>query len=299
VDFKPTLASAQLARAAEKKTVMGRKHYLLVSSHITQSQAVALEDASVEFMDTAGNCFIHLPNLYLFVVGNRSPRKEARNRPVRLFTPSGLKVVFAILTDPRLKDPSRDPVVLNKSYRQIAEITGVSPGTITWTRRDLEKVGFLYSDERGLLQLIRRQELMEQWVSSYAEKLRPKLAIARFRSPGTDWWRKQSLASYGALWGGEAAAAKLTAYLTPEFFTIYQRGSPNKLILDLGLARDPGGDVEILEAFWGSVPVTPASSDCVHPLLVYADLVASDIGRNLKAARRVYETELHHLVQSG
>lgn len=296
VVIKPNLASAQVARLADEKAAMGNKHYLLVTTHVTPSQADTLEDASVEFIDTVGNCFLQLPNLYLFVAGSPKPRKETRDRPGRLFTPSGLKVVFAFLTDPRLKDPDRDPVVLNKSYLQISDITGVSPGTITWTRRDLEKAGFMHSKGRSERRLVHRQELMEQWVSSYVAKLRPKLAVARFRSPGPNWWRDRSLTSYGAFWGGEVAAAKLTGYLTPEFFTIYQKGSPNKLILDLGLVKDTGGDIEMLEAFWGSMPVP--TTDCVHPLLVYADLVASDIGRNLKAAQRVYEAELRYFAEA-
>ena len=43
-----------------------------------------------------------------------------------------------------------------------------------------------------------------------------------------------------------------------------------------------------IQAFWG-FPEDPAHPDLVPPLLVYADLMATQDGRNLETARLLYE----------
>jgi hypothetical protein len=37
--------------------------------------------------------------------------------------------------------------------------------------------------------------------------------------------------------------------------------------------------------------------DCVHPLLVYADLIASEIDRNVETAQRVYDRHLRQIIE--
>jgi len=39
--------------------------------------------------------------------------------------------------------------------------------------------------------------------------------------------------------------------------------------------------------------------DCVHPLLVYADLLATGDGRNAEAALRIYENHLRQTIESA
>lgn len=38
-----------------------------------------------------------------------------------------------------------------------------------------------------------------------------------------DWWQRVDVTTYGAHWGGEVAAEKLTGYLKPETVTLYIR----------------------------------------------------------------------------
>jgi len=62
------------------------------------------------------------------------------------------------------------------------------------------------------------------------------------------------------------------------------------------LRKDPAGKVEILEKFWDS-DYKNTSNDLVHPLLVYADLIASGDPRNAEAAEKIYEQHILQLVR--
>jgi hypothetical protein len=59
------------------------------------------------------------------------------------------------------------------------------------------------------------------------------------------------------------------------------------------LKKDPQGNVEFYARFWKPETVAP-NGNMVHPLLVYADLVATGNQRNLETARMIYE---QHIVQ--
>jgi hypothetical protein len=57
------------------------------------------------------------------------------------------------------------------------------------------------------------------------------------------------------------------------------------------LRKDPDGDIEILKTFW-DVGHELHRTDTVHPILVYADLLASGDPRNLEVAQIIYEQKL-------
>ncbi len=70
---------------------------------------------------------------------------------------------------------------------------------------------------RPLLEPARR---LDEWVTNFPIRLRPKLNPRRFQAPDPGWWQRVRLEA-GARWGGEVAAARLTDYLKPATYTIY------------------------------------------------------------------------------
>ena len=62
------------------------------------------------------------------------------------------------------------------------------------------------------------------------------------------------------------------------------------------LRKDPAGDVELLRRFWRQDAV-PSNKDIVHPLLIYADLMAPGNQRNLETARMIYDQYIIQLVR--
>jgi hypothetical protein len=67
--------------------------------------------------------------------------------------------------------------------------------------------------------------------------------------------------------------------------------TPAKMLANFRLKKDPQGNVEFYTCFWKPETVAPHGS-MVHPLLVYADLVATGDQRNLETARMVYDQYL-------
>ena len=114
------------------------------------------------------------------------------------------------------------------------------------------------------------------------------LNLRRFRVPDRERMQNTNLLPYAAYWGGEMAADRLTGNLKAERLTIYTRENPLKLIADFKLRVDLNGDLEILDAFWDP-KILAEEGDIVPPLLAYADLMATTDGRNMEAAKLIYE----------
>lgn len=123
--------------------------------------------------------------------------------------------------------------------------------------------------------------------NAYAAKMRQKRIIGRYRAPKPDFWQQADLTRFDALWGGETAAYYLTRYLKPEIITIYTHRPINDLILDLKLRKDDNGDVEIRDKFW-TFDTVETNQKLVPPLLVYADLIATEDTRNIQTAKMIY-----------
>ena len=91
--------------------------------------------------------------------------------------------------------------------------------------------------------------------------------------------------------GGETAAAKLTKYLKPQVVTIYVGPNTGRLLLDNRIKKDPKGDIELRRIFW-NFNIDWLYRNLVHPILIYADLLATGDPRNVETANVIYEQEL-------
>lgn len=261
--------------------------YVVVMPQVTADRADKLRQDEIQFIDTAGNGYLNQPPLYLFIKGNKAKNIiEAPTTP-RAFKQTGLRVIYALLCNPGLE---------NETYRTIADKTKVALGMVNWVVKDLQQLGYLLETGSGRnrqLRLLQKEQLLERWVTAYAEQLRPKLVLGRYQG-AEGWWQQAVLNPDEALWGGEVAAAKLTDYLKPQMITIYvDRDNPTAVLLPNRLKKDPQGEVELVARFWQSETVAPRG-DMVHPLLVYADLMATGNQRNIETARMIYD---QHLVQ--
>lgn len=270
---------------------------LLIAPRITPEIAERCRELDIPFIDTAGNAYLRAPGLLVFVKGQRLLDDDIPNgggRP-RAGTATALRVIFALLCKPEL---------LNAPYREIVRAAGVALGAIGWVFLDLNDRGYTtggrHKDQR---RIVEPERLFEEWVTNYPIRLRPKLNPKRFRAATLDWWRQLDATEYGAMWGGEVAADKLTRYLRPATFTLYVRPSSDRealtrLVAANRLRADPHGDIEIIEAFW-NLPPNKDHPDIVPPILVYADLVATLDPRNLQTAKLIRERYIDHALRQG
>jgi len=259
---------------------------LLVTKYINTQLAEELKQNGTEFIDTAGNVFIHQPPLYIFVKGNK-PDSVKTPLPKRTFKPAGLRVIYAFLCNPGLE---------NKTYREIAAEAGVALGTVDWIMKELKELGFLLDMGKRGQRLIQKENLLQRWITAYPEQLRPKLTLGRFRGE-YGWWQQKTLDPFKAQWGGEVAAAKLTQYLQPQIITIYATPQElDQLLIKNRLKRDQTGDVEIFKRFWKPAEIWKYE-DLVHPILIYADLLATGNERNIETAKMIYDQHIVQLIR--
>ena len=260
---------------------------MLVTRYVTPPVAERLKALDVAFLDMAGNAYINTPKLFVYVTGRKPPPTEEKARPVKAFRPTGLQVVFALLCQPEL---------VNAPYRNIAKAANVALGTVGWVMYDLKGLNYLVERGKRGRKLLNIQKLLDAWVTAYAQQLRPKLYIGRFRAHEADWWKDVNWKEFNAFLGGEPAAAKLTGYLKPETTMIYAAHDIHEFLIKYRLKKDPQGDVEILKAFWHfEYPWT--YRDLTPPLLVYADLLATAQERNIETGKLIYEKYLARLVR--
>lgn len=264
---------------------------LLVAPRVTTKTADKCRELDLQFIDAAGNAYLRAPGLYVLIKGQRPVEEDfLQTGPgaKRAGTAAHLRVIFALLCKPAL---------LNAPYRDIVQIAGVALGTIGWVFNDLADRGFTVGGKRTRDRvMLERERLIDEWMTTYPIKLRPKLNPRRFNAPKPDWWKEIDITRYDGQWSTEVAAEKLTAYLRPNTVTIYlhkDKGQQNltRLVAENRLRPDTDGDIEILDAFWNFDDEQPVTQT-VPPLLAYADLIATLDPRNREAAKLIHDQYL-------
>ena len=289
-DFKTVITPADALLPLMRHN-QAEKH-VLVTRQVTGVMAEKLRENGIQFMDEAGNAYINHPPLYLFIKGNRNPGKMKAPDIGRAFKQTGIRLLYVLLCNPGLE---------NRTYRKIATDTDVALGMVNWVMRELKQLGFLLEVGKGRgreIRLINKERLLERWITAYAEQLRPKLLLGRYRGT-VGWWKEAKLNPDYAEWGGEVAAAKLTGHLNPQEATIYvDKDNLADILIQNKLRTDPEGDVEVLNRFWQPEAVAP-NHGMVHPLLVYADLILTGNQRNMETARMIYDEHIIKLVREA
>ena len=272
---------------------------MLVADYVNPKMADKLRELDLPFIDAVGNAYINEKPLYIFVKGiKNNPRneivhivREAQTRG-RAFQPTGIKVLYALI---------RDPELLNATYREIKDVTGVALGTVGWVINDLKQGGYLVEYDKKHRRLKNKKQLLNKWVNAYLERLRPKLFLGTFTAENDYWWMDQGddILDYDARWGGEVAAAKLTGHLKPEQITIYlPKKGGKELLAKKRFRKDPNGNIQVYRAFWDTELQNQLHfNDVVDPMIIYADLLATADPRNLETARILYDKELTGLVR--
>lgn len=275
-------------------------HYppIYLTEKISLKKAEWMRGMKNAFIDTRGNTFLQLPGLYLFVMGRReeleSPLMPQKSHAGKLFKKTGIKLIYLLLTDPRLdKDWGND--LLNVSVRDLANVANMSTGSVSELLSEMKERGFLLTDGR-YKQLINRKLLFDQWMHGYMD-YRFKVKKQCFEASSVLWWENHDPEQEGFLWGGEPAGARLTDdFLRPQKLTLYTDRPLYDLVVDGNLHQvSAGGNVEFIEPFLK----TEGIQGCVHPFLVYADLICSSDDRNTETARRINDRYLRDIIKSA
>lgn len=279
-ECKSDVDRKSLVRQVREQTSDLAEPGLLIAPYISREIAEYCREIEMQFIDTHGNAYLNRAGIYIYVAGEKSSTGHSPSRRVKGVTnAAALRITFALLCRPDM---------VQAPYREIAQSACVSLGAISGTFDDLKRRGLLLDSDvpRGR-KLLDMKRLFVEWATNYPVALRPKLNPLRFTAADPDWWRHEHPDSYGAVWGGEVAAERISQYLKPATQTLYVASSTmgkslKHLVTTHRLRPDPQGKIEILEKFWNfSLDQAP---DIAPPILVYADLIATLEPRNSETA---------------
>lgn len=260
-------------------------HCIIVTRHVYPKQAQLFKQLNIPFIDTAGNAFINKPPLFIFIHGEQTINQEAP-KLLRAFKKTGLKLIFAFLCVPGLE---------NKPYRAIAQNADIALGAVGRLMQELTEKGFLRKRGKKGFKLVNKEELLKRWATAYPEQLKPGLIVEKFFLPNLrDYLNRQNNEAPDVLWGGELAAERWTNHLVAKNAIIYTNQNLNQLAFQLRLQKKTDGNLEIIKRFWNFEYRHQCHT--VPPILIYADLLATGMERNIETAGEIYDQEIQEFL---
>ena len=277
-EIKREVRPTQLGQIIDQKNQTAP--FLLVAQNIYPTAKELLRMENIAYLDIGGNFYFQDKNHYIFIEGNKVPTIK-KEKPNRAFTPTGLKIVFLLLTNEG---------ALDFTYREIADYAHVALGNVPLVMRGLQEAGYLIPKNKNKYILTRKRELLDRWITGYAETLRPKLEMGKYRfvEKNKQWSDCQLMP--GDVWGAEAAASLMTNYIEPEVKVLYTKVPKMELMKKWKLIPDANGDIELIQHFWKAPDNLEV--DYAPALLIYADLIISQDARNVEVAELVFEKYL-------
>lgn len=289
------IAADFLSTEIEGRLTERDNNLILAALYIRPQLATHLRNCGIQYMDTAGNAFINSNNYHVVIVGQKPLRKTVDSKMIKTkvqsddektgkaFQPSGLKVIFSLLSDPALA---------NTSLRNIVNQSGVSLGSVSAIQKDLLAHGYLQKID-NMIELKNREQLITRWAEAFPYLIRNKMHLGQFTADNIDWWTSVG-DDMGIQLSGEVAASLLSNYLQPKDGIVYTTKATLKNLMKTARLRQlkegeqPSFTVDVYEPFWAMESGTLMAPE----LIVYSDLLSNNNPRNEDAARRLYDEYL-------
>jgi hypothetical protein len=291
-DLMVEVKGVPLSRSAARSLVVRASRppvrpWVAFSPFVSPPVGQLLASHQVGFVDQAGNCHIALGRDYLAHIEGR--RREQPARQGRGLGARSYQVLFALLARPEL---------VTAPIRSLAEAAGVRKTAAADLRQRLKEEGFVLRDKGGR-RIVRLDALVDRWVAGYADKLRPRLLVGRYRAAGTDplTFEEQAEAMLEGLnwaWGGATAALRLTQHYRSATTTVHVASPPAALQRQLGVLPAKDGPIVVLDVP-GPLGLEGPFPRIAHPLLVYSELLVEGDERALEAAGDIHTRFLGHL----
>jgi hypothetical protein len=243
---------------------------LLVYDHVSGSLGEQLRAQGTCYADAAGNAWLQHPKLVTGVPDTAGPPLAELVVSSPAWHVQLLRLLFQLVLTPDLAA---------YAVPRLAARTQLPIAVVRQVLRSLAAQG-VWHDEAPLgVSPLLLPAPARYWLAHYASTLRRRLNGQRYRTrcptPLADWAQRALPAE--CLWSGEAAAHLLLSRpVLPSSLTIYSQLPRPQLVRQLDLVPSAKGPIEILNAFAPATCFAPTDPRCVPPLLIYADLLASE-----------------------
>lgn len=250
-------------------------NFLLIAEKLYPKIKKELRENEINYIEENGNVYINKNNLFLYIDTNKTIKAQ-KGKGNRAFTKTGLKVIFHFLLDPML---------VNKTQREIAEVVNVGLGNIPQIINGLLETNQILKLNKNEYVFNNYEELLNKWITEFDQTLRPTIFKQRFRFQNKNQdWREVQFNKDKTVWGGEPAGDMLTNYLRPEKFTLYTTETTKDLMLNYRLLPDDEGEIWVYDMFWN----TNFNDKTAPKQLVYADLMITEDKRCRETAKLIF-----------
>lgn len=245
--------------------------FFTYTPHVTPKTADSFRRAGVQYLDAAGNAWIHFEDVLIDVRGRPRPTGAAPRASAagNLFSSGRAQVVLVLLAWPDL---------WYSSQRDIARAAGVSLGQAHNTLALLAQAGYDRDRHRG-----GRADLLDLWAAAFPSGLAQRLTLATYR--GEIRPVKKVHAGDAPAVSGEAAVPEL---LRAARLVLYVAELDPQLAIENRWRADGDPNVVVRRKFWHTVETADGDATGIQVApwpLVYADLLASDDPRAREAAQ--------------
>lgn len=251
------------------------ENFLLVAEKLYPKVKKELRENQVNYLEGNGNVYINKADIFLYIDTNKTTKNQ-KEKGNRAFTKTGLKVVFHFLLN---------PLLINQTQREIADITNVALGNIPLIINGLLENNFILKLNKNEYVINNYQELLNKWITEFEQTLKPTIFKQRFRFQNENQnWRALQLNTEKTVWGGEPAGDIMTNHLRPENFTLYTNETTRDLMINYRLLPDDEGNIWVYDKFW-----TMDFNNIAPAELVYTDLMINDDKRSKETAKLIFD----------
>jgi hypothetical protein len=242
---------------------------LWVYNYVSARHGEQLRAQGTYYADTVGNAWFRHPELLVSVQGHPRPKAATPAVVSPALQVQVLRLLFQLVLAPALA---------TYAVPHLAAHTQLPVATVRRVLRHLTEQGLWQEDTPLGSSPLRLPSPAHYWATHYAAVLRRRLNAHCYspRNPADLAGWPQRVLPAACLWSGEAAAHRLLGQPgSPASLTLYSQLPRSQVVQRLDLVPNTQGPIEILNAFAPSACFAPGDARCVPPLLVYADLLAS------------------------
>lgn len=287
----PQPTTGKIVRSVNK--LSKEKKTLFILDYASPEMINFLRTNKLFFVDTAGNCYVNLPDFKIVIEGRKNVSGKLPDTKVA-FQKTGLKLIYQLLIEPEL---------VCENYRTIASKTGISLASVSNIFEELQEDKFIAGTNKKR-SLSRVERLVTKWAMGYEDVLRPKIHRGYFRALNPDIKTlMETNVENNIYFGGQYGAYFLNNSITaqdPILFSNIRLGEMVRKYKIVPFNRPEYSQqkrIEVLEVFWNTEQLKGNKSkkaNIVDPILIYADLMISNDFRSIETANNILDNEIRN-----